>query len=86
MTARLSGNHADNREENKTMFGIWCTVSGGITGHRTSWLKIEGQVQEYASFQEADAIAADLERRANSQNAVANFRYQPRPLDTVGVA
>jgi hypothetical protein len=67
------------------MFGIWCEVSGGVTGHPMSWLKVEGIVQVYDTLMEAEAIAADIQKRAsraNSQhpNAKATFSYRAREM------
>jgi hypothetical protein len=67
------------------MFGIWCAVSGGITGNRASWLKVDDIVQVYDTLMEAEAIAADIQKRAsraNSQhpNAKAIYSYQAREM------
>jgi len=32
-------NNQQNMESTMSDFGVWCTVSGGITGHREAWLK-----------------------------------------------
>jgi len=43
------------------MFGIWTTVSGGVTGNRAAWLKGgDGQPYRFASRDAAEAFRAGL--------------------------
>lgn len=66
------------------MFGIWCEVFGGITGHRSAWLKAtDGGIQRYDTRKEAEDIADGLARAYNDNpNRKASFRYSARPLPT----
>jgi len=45
------------------MFGIWTTVSGGVTGTRSSWLKRDGVPLQYATMAEAQRAAEDCRAR-----------------------
>jgi len=62
-------------------YGIWCQVSGGVTGHRQAWLKANGKVQTFATLAEAEAEAERLTglRRYDSQSAT-RYHYAPMLL------
>jgi hypothetical protein len=63
------------------MFGIWCEVWGGVTGHRAMWLKADGKLAEYATREEADAEAQRLNKERNSNPyRKADFSYTAKPL------
>ncbi len=57
---------------------IKCTVSGGVTGTRTAYLKDEkdGLERYFHSAAEAQAEAERLNRKMNNQYARASFRYE----------
>lgn len=57
------------------MYRIWCTVSGGVTGHREAWLKVNGKVYETESYEKAQEKASDLMYEMNKRGYVATFTY-----------
>jgi hypothetical protein len=59
-------------------FGIWCEVSGGVTGHRSAWLKQDGRHRLFSDRKAAAAVATVLNASANSRHARAAFRYTVR--------
>ena len=63
-----------------TKFGVWCQVSGGVTGHRQAWLKSNGVRVEFATQEEAEVEAERL-NAIPRPHAVATFRYRAMPLD-----
>lgn len=61
-------------------YGVWCEVFGGVTGSREAWLKSNGELMKFATFEEAQAEA----RRCQSVDrrfSTANFRYTARELN-----
>lgn len=68
----------------QSTYGIWCKVTGGMTGRREAWLKQGGEL--YLTDDEAEAIetAKVLEARMNamaeggSLKRRATFSYQAR--------
>ena len=62
------------------MYGVWCQVSGGVTGFRQAWLKKNGEVLEFSTFEEADAHAEHLNEQMNGPHATASFSYEAREL------
>lgn len=70
------------------MWGIWCQVSGGVTGHREAWLKGEGGTialfaTEAAANQKAYELAASTSLRGGytpSGRPIAIATYSPRAL------
>jgi hypothetical protein len=56
-------------------YNISCEVWGGITGHRSSLLKADGQIAEYDDVFLAGAVAVGLNTKMNGPNAKATFRY-----------
>lgn len=61
-------------------YGVWCEVSGGVTGYRSAWLKSKGGVW---TGNEGQAIrkAAELEAESNANPyRTAAFRYEARPM------
>ena len=63
-------------------YGIWCTVSGGVTGPRAAWLK-ENQVRKVFSCRiEAEQEAADLQSIMNSSPyTTTRFTYTVRQIE-----
>jgi hypothetical protein len=58
------------------MFRIWCEVWGGVTGHRTAWLKDDIGIATFATREEAEAEAARLNASGNNNpHRKANFSY-----------
>lgn len=65
------------------MFGIWCRVSGGVTGCREAWLKSNDHDRagakpkrvEFAERAEAEAEAKALNERMNGLYRTIDFRY-----------
>lgn len=65
---------------------IWCQVSGGVTGTRTSTLKgRDGQELHFATREEAQAEADRLTRLTATVNSPANFRYWVEQMGTWSV-
>ena len=62
-------------------WGVWCRVSGGVTGTREAWLKRDGEREVFATEAEAAARAAILQAEMNGPHRTADFRYTARPLD-----
>ena len=60
-------------------FGVWCTVSGGVTGSREAWLKEEGQIW-YGRKAEAEKKATDLMAMMGKHSA-ASFSYRAASLN-----
>jgi len=56
-------------------FHVKCRVSGGVTGTREALLKNMGQVQVFATHQEAEDEAYRLNRTMNNAHSVAYFEY-----------
>lgn len=62
-------------------YGIWCTVFGGVTGHRENWLHQSGDLFETESLSYAERMAADLNEQMNkSPSRAATFRYKVVPF------
>lgn len=65
------------------MYGIWCEVFGGVTGHRTSWLKSKGEVLRYDTPGEAQVEASRLSRYRNNppSSTGAVFSYTVKKME-----
>jgi len=62
-------------------FGVWCEVSGGVTGSRCAWLKRNGVRAEFDAQAEAEAEAARLmSRNGSNPYRTADFRYTAREI------
>jgi hypothetical protein len=65
-----------------TIYGVWCHVSGGVTGTREAWLKRypsdDSKPHEFATFEEAEAEARRL--RELTSRAAITLTYTARPL------
>lgn len=55
--------------------GIFCQVSGGLTGTRTAWLKDEAGLIWEGTKDEAETKAARLNTEMNSGCGSAHFSY-----------
>lgn len=63
------------------MYGIWCTVSGGVTGHREAWLKSNGERLTFATLQEAENYAQKLTSdRMSVRYRKADFYYSAKEI------
>jgi hypothetical protein len=67
------------------IWGVWCEVSGGITGHRQAWLKSKQPGPKHpavvAEFTERGARAeADRLNRQMRHNRAARFSYTAKAL------
>ena len=74
------------------MWGVWCTVSGGVTGFRASWLKSDGTTQGGPDLERAPNLvlfesevqaaeeARDLNKKLGSfhSHTGATFHYTAR--------
>lgn len=58
-------------------WGVWCEVSGGVTGHREAWLKVNGEEVEYDTQDEAETAAATCRENVRG-NTRATFHYSAR--------
>jgi hypothetical protein len=80
------------------MWGIWCQVSGGVTGSRANWLKGEGEgaspretIALFPTEAEAEAKCAELAAKTSlrggftpSGRPIAVASYSPRALSIRG--
>ena len=57
------------------MWRVWCRVSGGVTGTRESYLKSDGKLAEFPTFEEANARAEELNKSMNHEYSRAFFSY-----------
>lgn len=55
-------------------YGIWCVVSGGVSGLRMGWMKRDGQTLVIETEAEAIAIAA-WARKSVAGFTNARFEY-----------
>ena len=60
-------------------WGIWCRVSGGVTGTREGWMKREG-VRWYGTEEEATALAEETQDQAGSPFSTASFHCEARRI------
>jgi len=60
-------------------FGIWCAVSGGVTGHREAWLKEGGERVELDDYEKARQTAKELQDK-KKDHPYAVFAYVARPI------
>jgi len=60
-------------------YGIWCAVSGGVSGHREAWLKQGNELLVFNDYESAKQSAKELQdAKRNHPSAV--FAYVPRPI------
>jgi hypothetical protein len=60
-------------------FGIWCQVSGGITGERAGLMKDKGEIMTFLDRTAAEARAATY-RAATRGGIGARFAYTVKEL------
>lgn len=61
-----------------TVYGVWCQVTGGLTGHREAWLKqASGKYRLFDTLAEAEAEA--LAQTARKKYSPAVFTYTAQP-------
>lgn len=69
-------------------WGVWCRVSGGVTGTREAWAKENGKTLLFDTEDEAKALATKWQASADDAKkyATASFRYaaQPYPYGGLG--
>ena len=65
-----------------TKYGVWCRVSGGITGNREAWLKENGERVELNTRAEAEALAKHYNDQAAHRPgySAATFSYRAAPI------
>ena len=63
-----------------TKYGIFCEVSGGVTGYRCAWLKAgDGKERVFKNMETARAEARRLSEKTNGNPyRKADFRYSVR--------
>ena len=59
-------------------YGVWCRVTGGVTGTREAWLRgADGDYTLWDNRSDAEAEAARLNKSMNSNpHSLASFRYR----------
>lgn len=57
-------------------YGIWATVSGGVTGSRSAWFKTNGEQFETQSLPYAERMATNLNQQMNNHPGPARFHYE----------
>lgn len=58
-------------------YRIRCYVSGGVTGERQAWLKLNDRIYETDDRQEAESIAQENNKEMNGNpNRTATFNYR----------
>ena len=59
-----------------TKYGIWCIVSGGVTGRREAWMKgPDGKPELFETYHAAAAEADSNFKRTNNALSKASFEY-----------
>lgn len=58
-------------------YGIWCRVSGGVTGTREAWCKDGGRVMLFDFLPDAERHAAFLQSKMG-RGSLASFSYKAR--------
>lgn len=66
----------------RVMWGVWCEVSGGVTGYRAAWLKdSEGKIARFDSAESATEVAVfHSDQRNGNPNRTATFHYAARKI------
>lgn len=66
-------------QQPKGRYGVWCMVSGGVTGPREAWLKtVDGEVHRFSTLAEAVDEADRLRDQSRSWNSSCLFHYAAR--------
>ena len=64
-------------------YGIWCRVSGGVTGTRESWMKANGEVQLFDDYEAANKEAMKIEdQRMGNPHRKADFSYRAKEYNS----
>src|SRR5262245_57457514 len=64
-------------DDDQAKYGVWCTVSGGVTGFREAWMKSDGKIKVFSTHQAAQAEADKHYRTAmGNPYRTADFSYQ----------
>jgi len=64
------------------VYGVWCRVSGGMTGTREAWMKSGGRVARFETLEAAEAEAAKHNKAMNaSPYRTAYFSYRAMEYD-----
>ena len=64
-----------------TRWGVWCEVTGGVTGTRRAWLRHEDALAVYDKREDAEAEAKRLNQTIGSNpNRKAEFLYVARQM------
>lgn len=62
-------------------FQIGCSVSGGVTGSRTSFVKSKnGRTEKFGTREEAEGVASKY-RETMGRNSAAQFHYWVDEID-----
>jgi len=59
--------------------GIWCRVSGGVTGTREAWLREAGK-QWVGTHEQAEQYANKLHTAAQKRDGLTSYSYKARAL------
>jgi hypothetical protein len=62
------------------MYGIWCEVSGGVTGYRCAWMKSNGELLVLTQEQAEQEAARRTKEKNSSPYRTADFTYTAKPL------
>lgn len=63
--------------EQERDWGVWCQISGGITGTREAWLR-RGIFRWSGSQDEAETLAS--KENARAKGGVASYRYTAKHI------
>jgi hypothetical protein len=69
--------YSRERADRERRFGVWCAVSGGVTGERHAWFKIHG-IEWEGTEGEANAKAKEAQRLTDRVPHSCTFRYTVR--------
>ncbi len=56
-------------------YRIMASVSGGVTGSRSAWLKSNGVIREFESLEDAQKVARELQATTKGRPGVV-FHYE----------
>jgi hypothetical protein len=59
-------------------YGIWCVVSGGVTGYREAWMKDIHKEIWLGTKEEAESKVKKIMDDRRGSFSVASFSYTPR--------
>ena len=61
-------------------YRILCSISGGFTGNRSAYMKVNGKERRFTTLQQAEACACRLRKSSADKHARATFRYAVEAL------